>query len=165
MLVFAITGMQAVPMLVQRWLKQRLRYLIDIRPSKVEIYTDQSSSGYAKKIHDEKGSTWHNLGPGTLAKGIDADDKFIKRAIDDSEATTLWEFQQATEIGVTGKNPWQNTLDRIGLKVQGLAREYSPRSMSKAQYKRTLKTKKGRKKSKALLQPGTLERSIQIEVS
>lgn len=30
---------------------------------------------------------------------------------------------------------------------------------------RTLKTKKGRKKSKALLQPGTLERSIQIEVS
>ena len=165
MLAFEITGMQAVPMLVQRWLKQRLRYLIDIRPSKVEIYTDQSSSGYAKKIHDEKGSSWRNRGLGTRAKGSDADDKFIKRAIDDSEPTTLREFLGATAIGITGKNPWPNTLDRIGLKVQGLAREYSPRSMSKAQYKRTLKTKKGRKKSKALLQPGTLERSIQIEVS
>ena len=165
MLVFAITGIQALPMLTQRWLNKQLRHLIDIRPSQVAIYTDQSSSGYAKRIHDEKGASWHNRGPGTRAKGSDADDKFIKRAIDDSEPTTLRELEKAIRIGITGKNPWPSTLTQVGLRVQGLAREYAPRSMSKAQYKRTLKTKRGRKNSKALLQPGTLERSIQIEVS
>lgn len=36
---------------------------------------------YARKIHDEKGRTWHNRGVGTIAKGIQADDKFIDRAV------------------------------------------------------------------------------------
>ena len=40
---------------------------------------------YARKIHDEKGRTWKNRGPGTIAKGDRADDKFIERAIRDNE--------------------------------------------------------------------------------
>ena len=44
---------------------------------------------YARKIHDEKGSTWHNRGPGTIAKGDRADEKFIERAIRENEARFL----------------------------------------------------------------------------
>ena len=40
---------------------------------------------YAKRIHDEKGKTWRNRGPGTIAKGARADEKFIERAIKDNE--------------------------------------------------------------------------------
>ena len=42
---------------------------------------------YAKRIHDEKGVTWHNRGPGTIAKGAQADEKFIERAITDKGDT------------------------------------------------------------------------------
>lgn len=36
---------------------------------------------YAKRIHDEKGKTWRKRGPGTVAKGARADDKYIQRAV------------------------------------------------------------------------------------
>lgn len=39
---------------------------------------------YAKKIHDERGKSWQNLGPGSIAKGGKVGDKFILRAIQDS---------------------------------------------------------------------------------
>lgn len=41
---------------------------------------------YAPKIHDERGKTWHNLGPGSIAKnsGGKVGDKFIERAIADN---------------------------------------------------------------------------------
>ena len=39
---------------------------------------------YARRIHDEKGKTWRNRGPGTVAKGARADEKFIERAIKDN---------------------------------------------------------------------------------
>lgn len=39
---------------------------------------------YAKRIHDERGKTWRNLGPGSVAKGGPVGDKFIERAIRDS---------------------------------------------------------------------------------
>lgn len=42
------------------------------------------SFNYAKRIHDEKGKTWRNRGPGTIAKGARADEKFIDRAIRDN---------------------------------------------------------------------------------
>lgn len=41
----------------------------------------KSGFNYAKRIHDEKGITWRNRGPGTVAKGARADEKFIERAI------------------------------------------------------------------------------------
>ncbi len=41
---------------------------------------------YAPKIHDEQGISWHNLGPGSIAKnrGGRVGGKFILRAIQDS---------------------------------------------------------------------------------
>lgn len=51
------------------------------------IFVARNSEGgkYAKRIHDEKGITWRNRGIGTIAKGRQADDKFIARALKDSE--------------------------------------------------------------------------------
>lgn len=49
-----------------------------------EVFVASNSEGaaYAVKIHDEKGVTWKHRGPGTQAKGPQADDKFIERAWD-----------------------------------------------------------------------------------
>ena len=54
--------------------------------SEVEVYVDSGSEAakYAKKIHDEKGKSWRNRGPGTVAKGARADEKFIERALADN---------------------------------------------------------------------------------
>ena len=56
---------------------------------------------YAKRIHDEKGKTWRNRGPGTVAKGPQADDKFITRAIRDTQDNfgLIVEFEIAKELG------------------------------------------------------------------
>jgi hypothetical protein len=40
---------------------------------------------YAKRIHDEKGKSWQNRGPGTINKGPKADHKFIERALKDKD--------------------------------------------------------------------------------
>lgn len=49
------------------------------------VYVASNSPGgkYAARIHDGKGKSWRNRGPGTIAKGAKADDKFIERAITD----------------------------------------------------------------------------------
>jgi len=54
--------------------------------SYVEVFVKQGAEAgkYAKKIHDEKGKSWRNRGPGTIAKGSRADDKFIERAMTDN---------------------------------------------------------------------------------
>ena len=48
-----------------------------------EIYVAANAQAgkYAKRIHDEKGKTWRKRGPGTVAKGARADDKYILRAV------------------------------------------------------------------------------------
>ena len=47
---------------------------------------DNSYAGkYAKRIHDERGVTWRNRGPGTIAKGQQAREKFIERAVETHE--------------------------------------------------------------------------------
>lgn len=48
---------------------------------------------YAKRIHDEKGKSWHKRGPGTIAKGSRADDKFVERAIRDNQDKFLDVFK------------------------------------------------------------------------
>ena len=50
----------------------------------VFVASNSQAGKYAKRIHDEKGVTWRNRGPGTIAKGQRADDKFIERAIRDN---------------------------------------------------------------------------------
>ena len=55
--------------------------------NKVSVFVAANSFAgkYAKRIHDDKGKTWRNRGPGTIAKGSRADDKFIARALRDNE--------------------------------------------------------------------------------
>ena len=52
----------------------------------VEVFVPANSpaGSYAFKIHEEKGRTWKERGPGTQARGPQADDKFITRAADDN---------------------------------------------------------------------------------
>ena len=50
----------------------------------VFVASNSQAGRYARRIHDEKGVTWRNRGPGTIAKGDRADDKFISRAIADN---------------------------------------------------------------------------------
>ena len=50
----------------------------------VFVASNAEAGKYTKRIHDEKGVTWRNSGPGTIAKGVRADEKFIERAIRDN---------------------------------------------------------------------------------
>ena len=60
---------------------------------------------YARRIHDERGVTWHNLGPGSIAKGGPVGEEFIKRAILWNEPTfrKILESELTKEIGGTAK--------------------------------------------------------------
>lgn len=51
----------------------------------VFVRANSFAGKYAKRIHDERGETWHNRGPGTIAKGQQAREKFIERAVDEHE--------------------------------------------------------------------------------
>lgn len=53
---------------------------------RVEIFVPANSPAgeYAFRIHEEFGVTWFHRGPGTQAKGPQAREKFIERAITDS---------------------------------------------------------------------------------
>lgn len=55
---------------------------MDAQKDRVSIFVPSNSPGgaYAKKIHDERGKTWKNLGPASIAKG--ATDEFIFKAYD-----------------------------------------------------------------------------------
>ncbi len=51
----------------------------------VFVAANSEAGKYAKKIHDEKFKTWKKRGIGTVAKGTQADEKFIERALRDSQ--------------------------------------------------------------------------------
>ena len=58
----------------------------EVQPSgDVSVFVAKNSpaGAYAKRIHDEKGVTWHKRGAGTVAKGAQADEKFIERAVNE----------------------------------------------------------------------------------
>ncbi len=54
-------------------------------PDFAEVFVAANSEAgkYAFTIHELKGKAWSKRGPGTVAKGSKADDKFITRAIED----------------------------------------------------------------------------------
>lgn len=136
-------------------------------PTHVDIYVPMNSDAadYAKKMHDEKGQTWKNRGVGTVAKGPQADDEFIERAIEDKEDVITRRFSRAFREAARGRtDSFKDALTDVGLTTSALAKDYAPRSMSKAEYLQTLKTEKGRKNSVALLNPGQLQDSITFEV-
>lgn len=61
---------------------------MDVNASAIEgavfVARNAEAGKYAKRIHDEKGSSWQNRGPGTIAKGPRADELFISRALEDN---------------------------------------------------------------------------------
>jgi len=57
--------------------------------ARIFVASNSAAGKYAGRIHDAKGKSWRNRGPGTIAKGARADDKFIKRAIVDNEGKIL----------------------------------------------------------------------------
>jgi len=137
-------------------------------PSVAEIYVPINSAAgeYAKRMHDEKGQTWNNYGRGTLAKGSDAGEKYIKRAITHNDSLIRRSLLDGMVAAIKARTlgPWAAAMNRIALKVHGTAKRFAPRSPSKAQYKQDLKTAAGRKRSKAQLRPGGLENSIAHQV-
>ena len=63
--------------------------MFEVKGDTCAVFVPENSfaGAYAKRIHDEKGVTWHNRGPGTVHKGPQADEKFIERAIADNGDT------------------------------------------------------------------------------
>ena len=53
----------------------------DDNSASVFVASNAGAASYAEKIHDGKGKSWLWRGPGTRAKGRQADHKFITRAI------------------------------------------------------------------------------------
>lgn len=70
-------------------------------PDKCVVFVRENAPAgkYARRIHDERGVTWRNRGPGTVAKGEHAREKFIERAVQDCEESIgrilLDEFDKA----------------------------------------------------------------------
>ena len=64
-------------------LMQSIQWISDDRSATVFIGRSAPARAYAKRIHDEKGKTWWNRGAGTVAKGPQANEKFIERAVKD----------------------------------------------------------------------------------
>lgn len=56
----------------------------DATNATIFVATNSEAGKYAFRIHEQKGTAWKNRGPGTIAKGSQADDKFIVRAINDT---------------------------------------------------------------------------------
>jgi len=137
-------------------------------PDHVDVFVPSGSPAneYAGKMHDEKGSSWQKRGPGTVAKGAQADDEFISRAATMKAASTKRQFERALAVALEHPGPaWaRGALRNIGLTVTGQAKQNAPRSMSRAQYLQTLKTARGRANSVAQLHPGGLQNSLTFEV-
>ncbi len=76
--------------------------------SLVEVFVPANSPAgqYAFKIHEEKGIRWKERGPGTQAKGPQADDKFITRAATDkrNEFRLIVESEIAKALQKGGSN-------------------------------------------------------------
>ena len=66
-------------------LQNSIRFTSTAAQADIFVPSNSPAGKYAKKIHDDKGTTWRNRGIGTQMKGAQADDKFIARAIKDSE--------------------------------------------------------------------------------
>ena len=66
----------------------------------VLVPSNSPAGKYARRIHDEKGKSWHKRGIGTVAMGERADDKFIERAIDDNKDKFYRRIEKAVTEGI-----------------------------------------------------------------
>lgn len=76
-------------------LERSIQYESDARHCSVFVASNSEAGAYARRIHDEKGVTWRNRGPGTVYKGKRADEKFIERAVRDNLAKIQAVFEDA----------------------------------------------------------------------
>lgn len=74
-------------------LEKSIEYEVKGDTCSVFVASNSYAGKYAKRIHDEKGKSWRNRGPGTIAKGSRADDKFVERAIRDNQDKFLDVFK------------------------------------------------------------------------
>lgn len=74
-------------------LEKSIEYEVKGGTCSVFVASNSYAGKYAKRIHDEKGKSWRKRGPGTIAKGSRADDKFIERAIRDNQDKFLDVFK------------------------------------------------------------------------
>lgn len=67
-------------------LEKSIAFSVDPAIGDVSVFVAWNSyaAAYAKKIHDERFRTWLRRGPGTVAKGDRAREKFIERAVADN---------------------------------------------------------------------------------
>lgn len=68
-------------------LMRSITFASDAEKAEVFVPSNSEAGKYARKMHDEKGLSWWRRGPGTAAKGPQADHKFILRAIQDEGGT------------------------------------------------------------------------------
>ncbi len=69
-------------------LEKSITVFVDTHSVSVGIPSGKNVDAYAVRIHDEKYIKWLHRGPGTVAKGERADEKFIARAVEDRQAAT-----------------------------------------------------------------------------
>lgn len=68
--------------------------------AEVFVPANSPAGKYAAKIHDERGSSWKDLGPGSQAKGPQAREKFIERAVVDNQRPILQIVQDEIDRAV-----------------------------------------------------------------
>lgn len=66
-------------------LEKSIEYEVQGDRCSVFVSRNSFAGKYAAKIHDERNKTWWDRGPGTIAKGQQAREKFIERAITDNQ--------------------------------------------------------------------------------
>ena len=69
----------------------------DANHAAIGVPSNSGAGKYASKIHDEKGSSWDEVGIGTEAKGPHADEKFITRAVKDETDAIIMIFSKQIE--------------------------------------------------------------------
>jgi hypothetical protein len=63
-------------------LMRSIAFRVSDGSAEIFVAANSEAGRYAFRMHEEKGKSWWNRGPGTVAKGSRADEKFITRAIE-----------------------------------------------------------------------------------
>jgi hypothetical protein len=84
-------------------LERSISYRADAQVCSIYCASNSEAGLYARRIHDEKGKTWFKRGIGTRAKGPKADDKFLLRAIADSNEEVLVIVRDVSDKALNGK--------------------------------------------------------------
>jgi hypothetical protein len=65
----------------------------DSSQATIGVPMNSGARDYAYKIHSLKGKSWNKRGLGTRAKGSQADEKFITRAVEDETKNIILIFE------------------------------------------------------------------------